>query len=487
MEWVGNSSHFLFGSGRIGTCNLHPYPEKQRELYLGGNMFKRPLFGILLLILGGCGAAYITPKVIADDDRIQVLSLTAESVLVANRSSYEPKQLPAGFFQNAGGAAGARSISAAPLPSLNEQLRPPQAITRAPPAATPGPYQLGVGDVVLIATKSAGSTIEELSGLLAAQNRRQGYTVQDDGAIAIPDVGRIQLGGLTLEEAEAEVFQKLVENQVDPSFSLEIAAFNSKRVTIGGAVGKPIIAPITLVPLYLDEALSQAGGVDSSDPDFVTIRLYRDGALYQFPLNEFRRQQKLQKTRLIAGDSIYVDTEFELGKAQAYFAEQITLADFRRQGRTQALDELNTEITLRRAALTETRDNYQSRIDLDAVDRDYVYLTGEVTKPGRFAMPFGRKATLADALYSDGGFSAETGNPAQIYVLRGSPDPADIGAVTAWHLDASNAVNLIVATRMEMRPNDVIFIAEQPITRWNRAVQQFVPTLISTGAAAVSN
>jgi polysaccharide export outer membrane protein len=62
-----------------------------------------------------------------------------------------------------------------------------------------------------------------------------------------------------------------------------------------------------------------------------------------------------------------------------------------------------------------------------------------------------------------------------------------MGAVTAWHLDASNAVNLIVATRMEMRPNDVIFIAEQPITRWNRVIQQFVPTLITSGVALAVN
>ncbi len=93
-----------------------------------------------------------------------------------------------------------------------------------------------MGDVVLLATKSGASTVEELSGLLAAQNRRQGYTVQDDGgAIAIPDVGRIMLGGMTLEEAEAELFQALVENQIDPSFSLEIAEFNSQRVAVGGA------------------------------------------------------------------------------------------------------------------------------------------------------------------------------------------------------------------------------------------------------------
>ena len=79
-----------------------------------------------------------------------------------------------------------------------------------PPAANPGPYRIGVGDVLLLGNEIGGNTVEELSGLLAAQNSRQGYTVQDDGAIAIPDVGRVRLDGLTLEEAEAQLFQSLV-------------------------------------------------------------------------------------------------------------------------------------------------------------------------------------------------------------------------------------------------------------------------------------
>ena len=155
------------------------------------------------------------------------------------------------------------------------------------------------------------------------------------------------------------------------------------------------------------------------------------------------------------------------------------MAQFRQQGRTQALSALTAEISLRRAALSETRSNFQERVALDAVDRDFVYLTGEFNQPGRFALPFGQQASLADALYSDGGFSNETGNPSQIYVLRSTD--ANTGNVTAWHLDASDVSKLVLATRMNLRPNDVIFIAEQPITRWNRVVQQLVPSLITTG------
>jgi len=216
------------------------------------------------------------------------------------------------FFANAGTGNTARGMGeSAPALSLDRQNRPAAMETRLPPQVTTGPYEIGVSDVLLLATKTAGSTVEELSGLLAAQNSRQGYTVQYDGAIAIPDVGRVKVAGLTLEEAEAELFQRLVDNQIDPSFSLEIAEFNSKRVALGGAVGQPTVVPVTLTPLTLDAALAAAGGIKTEDLDYASIRIYRDGTLYQIPLNEYLRRPAAQKTRLIDGDSVFVDTECE--------------------------------------------------------------------------------------------------------------------------------------------------------------------------------
>ena len=457
---------------------------------MGSAIFK-PVTVFLCLALAGCGTAYVSSDVkegVVAGTKVRVLPVTPESVLVANRSTYRPKDIPAAFYQNAGsGGTALRGAGAAPPPTTDRVSRPGQLELRLPPRVAQTPYQIGVGDVLLLATPSAGSTVEELSGLLAAQNKRQGYTVQDDGAIAIPDIGRVNVAGLTLEEAEAEMFQRLVENQIDPSFSLEVAEFNSKRVSIGGAVGQPAVAPITLKPLYLDEALASAGGVQAEDLDFATVRIYRDGNLYQIPVRDLYSKRSLQKVQLVDGDSIFVDTEYELSKARIYFEEQIRLSEFRQSARVQALAELNAEVNLRRAALTETRANFKDRIALDAVKRDYVYLTGEVATQSRFAMPFGRKATLADALYSEGGFSSNTGNPAQIYVLRGSPNPKEFAGMTAWHLNATNAVNFLLATRLELRPNDVIFIAEQPVTRWNRVVNQITPTLISATIGAATD
>lgn len=438
------------------------------------------------MVLSGCGTVYISSSVPQDDPNVAVVALTSGTVDQANRSRYTPRSLPAAFFQTAGtGGGAARGAGALPDPVFDAQVRPEDLPVRLPPAPAPAPYEIGVGDVLLLATP-AGSTVEELAGLLAAQNSRQGYMVQDDGAIAIPDVGRVMVAGRTLDEAEVEVFQALVSNQIDPTFTLEVGEFNSRRVAVGGAVGTALMVPVTLTGVTLEQALAAAGGIQFEDGSdrFASIRIYRDGQLYQIPLSVYETNPDIQKAPLVHGDSLFVDTSFELEQAKSYFEQQITLAEFRQQARLQALSELNAEVALRRDTLNEIRENFSNRLAVDAVKRDFVYLTGEVAAPGRFPLPFEYKASLADALFDRAGVIPATGNPSHIYVLRGQNGSDQ---VTAYNLNARNAANLVLATRLELRPNDIIFVAEQPVTRWNRVVDQITPSLINTGVAAASN
>lgn len=401
--------------------------------------FMKFLTVLACAIVAGCGTAYISPsvqevtKVSNQNSRVQVVLLTAATVRQANQFKYTPRRLPP-VFSSVTSVPGARNASAL--------------VMHIPPELADTPYKIGIADVLLLATPSSDSTVDELSGLLAAQKKRQGYTVQDDGAIAVANVGRILVSGLTLKEAEMEIFQALVNSQFNPTFSLEISEFNAQRVSVGGSVANPILVPITLKPLYLQEALKVAGGVTGFDLDFVSIRLYRDGTVFQIPLKQLYGAENLRRIRLQDGDSIFVDNSYELILAQA----------------------------------NETRDNFTSKSDFDAVHRDYVYLSGEVAQQGRFTLPFEHKASLADALFSQAGISTREGNVSQIYLLRNNREG---NMITAYHLDARNAANLVLATGLELRPNDIIFVAEQPITKWNRVIAQIVPSLITATAAAL--
>lgn len=445
----------------------------------------------LCTALVGCGVAYQSPSVREETTvaglKVRVLPMTAENVLAANRSAYTPAILPAAFSQTAGTGGGARPAAPVPDAVFEAQSRPAGPETILPPQPPARPYTIGIGDVLLLATPRESSTVAELSGLLAAQNTRQGYTVQDDGSIAIPNVGRVEVVGLSLDEAEAALFQRLVESRIEPAFSLEIAEFGSRKATIGGAVASPAVVPIGLTPLKLQEALQIAGGVTATDIDYAVVRLYRDGRLYQIPVAELYSQASLQGIQLVDGDSLFVDTTFDLNAAQAFFEQQITLAQFQAGSRSQALSELQAQVAIRSGELSQQRSNFEARLEYGAEKRDYVYLSGEVAKQGRVALPYNQTASLADTLYQGNGFSTNTANPSQIYVLRGSDHPAEYFGLTAYQLDMRNAANLLVATRFEMRPNDVIFIAEQPVTRWNRVITQITPSLFTQVIAAASN
>ena len=445
-----------------------------------------------VLFTANCGVIYhsstVSEGVSDTGSNVRVVPITPETVLAANRSEYTPKQLPEIYFASTRGRGSVRVQGVASDPIYPPEIKPTSLELRIPPAAPASPYRIGVQDTLTLATAGDASSVDQLSGLISAESRRQGYTVQDNGFVSIPDVGRVSVVGKTLEQAESEIFNAMVEAGLNPAFSLEISDFASQRATIGGAVGSPAVIPLTLTQLRLNEAINSAGGFALTELDYASIRIFRGGSLYQIPVVDFYSRSDLQRLPLMDGDSVFVDTDYEYEKAQRYFEQQIQLADLKRSDRSNALQELQDEIDLRRQDVEEQRDNFESRIGFDAVDRDYVYIVGEVSSQSRVALPFERKASLADALYDEGGgVPSRTGNLSQIYVLRGSSDPREFSGVTAWHLDASNAANIFLATQLELRPNDVVFVAEQPVTRWNRALTQIGPSLVNSTVAGAVN
>ncbi len=450
-----------------------------------------------LLALTGCGVIYTAPSVsdgvpfgtaYGTDYDVKVVALTYESAAAANLQTYVPARLPLAFQPGASAAASASAqmppMAALPQATARRTERPGVVPDEFPPLTELEAYRIGVADVLLLSV-SGYATLEDLPGLLSAQSKRQGYIVQDDGAIAIPDAGRVRIANMTLQDAEAEIFQALVAAGIDPSFSLEIAEFNSQRVSVGGMVGAPQLVPITLKPLYLHEAVGLAGGISADDPSVTRIHLFRGGKTYRIGLERFLSDPAARQVALRGGDSIFVGSEYREAEAQRYFDEQLTLRGAQVQG-TQFQIQLEQLVAQREAtaqqALADQRALFKDRLELGAVERHYAYRTGEVRTPGRVPLPFERSTNLADVLFEDGGINIQFGDYAEIYVLRAESDPQRNGGLTAFHLDAENAVNLVVATRREIRPNDVVFVAEQPVTSWNRAFSQILPQIFFSAA-----
>lgn len=430
-------------------------------------------------LVSGCGVTYRSPTVQSQAAGldVSVVPLTASSVKRANSHPYVPQALPGAFYAVAQGSGlrNAGSFPTAPIaptaPALNVQAS-------VPPKVTAQAYKLGVGDRVAVVSKGTGTTLANFGGLPGTQTQRQGFTLRGNGTISLPDVGQVRIAGKTLEDAEAALFQAFVDQKIDPAFSLEVIEFNAHKVAIGGKVARAGQVAISLKPLRLGDALAAAGGVTASDPGSANIQLYRDGKLYQFPAAHLRSKSDIRNMILISGDAIFVNEGYDHEKAMAFYEQQIDAQGLKRSARLSALSALEAEMTIQRGQLDEQRSNFATRTTLGEDSRDYVYLAGEVRKQGRSALPYGRHASLADVLFAEGGFDTKTGNPAQIYVIRSDPGTQNT-SVTAWHLDATNAVNITLATRMQMRPNDIVFIEEQPITKWSRAFEQAFPILIN--------
>lgn len=446
-----------------------------------------------LLALAGCGVIYTVPSVhdgfpfgtaYGTDFDVRVVRLSHETAAAANLEPYVPPRLPLAFQPEAVAAMAEfdPGASALPAPTARRITRPAVLRDRLPPPAPSEPYRIGVADVLLLAIREP-ATLEELPGLIASQARRQGYVVQDDGSIAIPDAGRIRVAGLTMQDAEAAIFEALVAAGIDPAFSLEIAEFNSQRVSVGGLVGRPTLAPITLKPLHLHEAIQLAGGIAADDPSVTTIELSRGGNIYQITLARYLGDPVAQRIRLRDGDSIHVGTEYRETEAQRYFEQQLTL----RSARSQMLAEQLTLRSTHSQMLLDQRALFNERLALGAVERPYAYRAGEVRRPGRFALPFEGSANLADVLFDEGAMDINFADYGAIYVLRPAGDPTQFGGLTAYHLNAENAVNLAVATQFEIRPNDVVFVSEQPVTSWNRAISQILPQLFVTLTDRLAN
>ncbi|MEM9058850.1 MAG: polysaccharide biosynthesis/export family protein [Pseudomonadota bacterium] len=462
---------------------------------------------LLIAGLSACGVVYTSPGVndgsvfgdTSSDLNVEIVPLTYESTSAANLTPYVPARLPLGFqpdaVQKIAAASGVNIPNLGPLPAPPTQsaLRPGFVPDNLPPIEPPRPYMIGIADVLLLSVNGTAASLDALPGLISAQSKRQGFVVQDDGAIAIPDAGRVRVAGLTLQDAEAEIFQALVSAGIDPSFSLEIAEFNSQRVSVGGEVRQPALVPITLKPLYLHEAVNAAGGLAVTDTDVAKIQLFRTGRTFQISARRFVNDPAVRQIVLRDGDSIYVGSEFNEDRARNSFLEQLQLRqqqqsqiNFRVQTETARAQLQTQRQTLADARIANERALFKDRLELGAVKRDYAYLAGEVVLPQRVELPFETKANLADVLFNERGLNINFADYSEIYVLRRAKNPAEFGSVTAYHLDAENAVNLALADMFEIHAGDIVFVAEQPITAWNRVIGQILPSLFTSIANAAA-
>lgn len=110
----------------------------------------------------------------------------------------------------------------------------------------------------------------------------------------------------------------------------------------------------------------------------------------------------------------------------------------------------------------------------DAGNRFYVM--GAINKPTTVPFPV-PAPTLADALGAATGFDELRSDPSGIFVFRkGSPDKV-------FTVNLKDPSAMFLTQRFPIRGEDLIYVTEAPLSRWNRLISQLLPFSQLTQAA----
>jgi polysaccharide export outer membrane protein len=113
--------------------------------------------------------------------------------------------------------------------------------------AAPTNYIVGPQDILTITVFDQ----EDLSGK---------YPVDADGSFTFPLIGRVQAGGKTLRQLEADLKKKLVDEAIfkDPQLAVAVDSYKSQKIHMVGEVRNPGTYPLT-GDMSLIEAIARAG------------------------------------------------------------------------------------------------------------------------------------------------------------------------------------------------------------------------------------
>lgn len=237
-------------------------------------------------------------------------------------------------------------------------------------------------------------------------------TVSHDGNLVFSGIGRIKAKNRTLSDLYAEISSVIEKIPGSKNaFQVQITNFASQSALVTIPGQVGGVIPITDIPIALEDVLTE-NGLSADGNSIIRIRLKRRGENYTFTLADLLNSENKK---------IYLQPD----------------------------DKITTENL--------------------SYKENKVFILGGVN-PQIFKINPANRETLADILFTSGGvLSSSSAKRSEVYLLRGN------NPVTAYHLDAQSPTRLIVADAMELRPNDILYVAEQPIISFNRTLATIVP------------
>lgn len=277
-------------------------------------------------------------------------------------------------------------------------------------------YRIGPRDILEITVW--GHPELSFSRTDTGDSARIEHTVDANGCLFYPYIGRVSVEGLTVVQIRERLTEALSDYITDPQLDVRVSAYRNKQAFIVGEVARPGSQPITDEPLTVLSAVNAAGGV-TENADLRNVTLARVGETTRIDLEDLYGKGDLSGNRMLRnGDVLYIPDRSELR----------------------------------------------------------VFLLGEVSTPGMIDIGRGR-LSLAEALAEAGGFNLATANPGRVYVFRGTSQRPEV-----YHLNMRFADAMILADEFTLLPRDVVYVDTAGLARWNRAVvSQIAPTIGQIG------
>ena len=99
-----------------------------------------------------------------------------------------------------------------------------------------------------------------------------------------------------------------------------------------------------------------------------------------------------------------------------------------------------------------------------------VTILGAVNRPGSYPFPNSR-SYLDDFIGAGGGFREDSANLSGVYLFRNTPSKT----TDIYRFNMRDPEGVIAASRFIAHGNDIIYVTEAPLTRWNRTIRNILP------------